>query len=66
LIRKNTRVATMEFSRCARSRMSTPADGPVSQNSTAHEASYVEVDVVLGGTGHRTSKAHRRASRPPE
>ena len=48
LIEKNTCVAAMEFSRCAR--VAPPYEngrprGPVSQNSTAYETS---VDVVLG------------------
>ena len=52
---KNTVFAAMEFSRCARA---DPAEekaghGPVSQNSTAWN---VEVDVVLGELGHRTSR----------
>ena len=61
LIEKNTCVATMEFSRCARA---DPADeknrpGPVSQNSTALD---VEVDVLLGDLVFRTERIfHQRA-----
>jgi hypothetical protein len=52
LIMKNTVVAAMEFSRCARSPAERkPAEGPVSQNSTAWN---VEVDVISSELGHRT------------
>jgi hypothetical protein len=51
LIMKNTVVAAMEFSRCARLPAEKPAEGPVSQNSTAWN---VEVDVLLGELEHRT------------
>jgi hypothetical protein len=52
LIMKNTVVAAMEFSRCARLPAERkPAEGPVSQNSTAWN---VEVDVISSELGHRT------------
>ena len=59
LIMKNTVVAAMEFSRCARlERRDAGLPGasrpwPVSQNSTAWNA---EVDVVLGELGIRTAE----------
>src|SRR5437763_11056718 len=67
LIRKNTRVAAMEFSRCTRAapaQLKEPPDGTVSQNSTAYVARR----------GRRCSRraetpderAHRRAQRLPE
>jgi hypothetical protein len=63
LIRKNTCVAAMEFSRCTRDAPAQPrtprepadAGGPVSQNSTACGKQYDELDILLGEPRHRTT-----------
>src|SRR6187397_1550302 len=62
LIMKNTVVAAMEFSRCARDAPASrkPALRPVSQNSTA---TNVEVDVFQATPGHRT-RARRWSNEP--
>jgi hypothetical protein len=49
---KNTVVAAMEFSRCARLPAEKTGRRPVSQNSTAWN---VEVDVILGELEHWTN-----------
>jgi hypothetical protein len=60
LIMKNTVVAAMEFSRCARDAPAEkPGRRPVSQNSTA---TNVEVDVIPGGPGSPDEDCRSRTS----
>ena len=71
LIRKNTCVATMEFSRCTRAGARPAREKPHQRHglSKLNSVRNVEVDVVLGEPRHRTKlsrERHRRTRRLPE
>jgi hypothetical protein len=62
LIRKNTCVATMEFSRCTRVGAHKRKPPPEQRSLKTQQREYVEVDVVLGDLVFRTEKNfHQRA-----
>jgi hypothetical protein len=66
LIRKNTHVAAMEFSRCARAGARRRTARTRRSLKTQQRTSTVEVDIVLGELGSRTAEAMQRAERLPE
>src|SRR2546428_1577383 len=64
LIEKNTCVAAMEFSRCAR--LTRPAEKrrPRGRSLKTQQRGYVEVDVLLGEPSHPTAEAIEELGAP--